>query len=36
MSRAGNKGFMFRKRERHSPEKKEKKLLRGIKKHTTS
>lgn len=35
-SRAGNKGFIFRRKAKHSPEKKEKKLLRGIKRHTTS
>jgi hypothetical protein len=36
MSRAGNKGFMFRRKERPFPERKGKKLLRGTKKHTTS
>jgi hypothetical protein len=36
MSRAGNRGFMFRRKERRSPERKGKKLLRGTKKHTTS
>ena len=36
MSRAGNKGFMFRRKERPFPERKGKKRLRGTKKHTTS